>query len=501
MLALRRGGSELAVYPVGDYIDSLPAESGRTGGPCRATLIITSTHSAHDTQTRNELLGDCMRTSFLTRVRSRLVHNRWLGVLIGTGLLVGALAQVAPAETDTELLTSSAWPMYGHDPKHTFRSPLLGPTTNNLLPKTLIGNIIYSQAAVTLDGVFIFSAGFSTFGVRADGHLLWKTRVGAETSFSSPALDTNEFLYIGGRDNQLWKKKTEDGAEVCKRYIISDGDIKGSGTFSEKYKDRVYATSDLHVYAISTRQTTVNGTLIPPCTLIWKSPPPALNGVVFSSVSLADTVPGNGDSLGNLVVAAGSYVYLFRDDDDHVTLVGSKKLGKFSGPTPLIHPTTGNIYIGSLNKNLYGLSPTLATLPGFPVNLGSPIVSSAALSANGNVIYVPTDNGKLHGIKVSEQPGQSKSGFPYSPPTVNRFTSKGYAPVVDAVGNIYIIGQDRYVRALTKNAEVIWEKKIGGKAAPATIVDGGLIVPSWDHYLYRFCPPPAAGHVCGYAVP
>src|SRR4030095_7443377 len=185
-----------------------------------------------------------------------------------------------------------------------------------------------------------------------------------------------------------------------KRYVISDGDIKGSPTISVKYKDRVYVTSDTHVYAISTRQTTVNGSPVPPCTLIWKSPPPGLNGTVFSSVSLADSVPGNGDSLGNLVVAAGSFVYLIRDDDDQATIVGSVKIGKVSGPTPLIHPVTGNIYIGGLDKKLYGLSPSLAPLPGFPVNLGSAIVSSAALSANGNTIYVPTDNGKLHGIKV-----------------------------------------------------------------------------------------------------
>lgn len=465
---------------------------------------------AHDM--RNQImLEDCMTTSFLTSLRRHLVHSRWLGMLVGTGLLVGALAQAAPAETDTKLLTSSAWPMYGHDPKHTFRSPLHGPTTDNLLPLTPVGNIIYSQAAVTLDGVFVFGAGFGTFGVRADGHLLWKTRVGAEASFSSPALDTNEFLYIGGRDNQLWKKDTEDGEPICKRYVISDGDIKGSPTISVKYKDRVYVTSDTHVYAISTQQTTVNGNPVPPCTLIWKSPPPGLNGVVFSSVSLADSVPGNGDSLGNLVVAAGSFVYLIRDDGDHATIVDSEKIGKVSGPTPLIHPTTGNIYIGSLDKKLYGLKPDLTPLPNFPVNLESPVYSSAALSANGEVIYVPTDNGKLHGIKVPNVVGQPvqpvpASGFPFSP-TLNRFNVKGYAPVVDAAGYIYIIGQDKYVRALRPNGTELWKKKIGGKAAPATIVDGGLIVPSWDHNLYRFCPapdetdPPSAFlHVCGYTI-
>ena len=104
---------------------------------------------------------------------------------------------------------------------------------------------------------------------------------------------------------------------------------------------------------------------------------------------------------------------------------------------------------------------------------------------------------------MTGQPGQTAPGFPFSP-TLNRFNVKGYAPVVDGAGNIYIIGQDKYVRALTPSGGVLWEKKIGGKAAPATIVSGGLIVPSWDHNLYRFCPDetgsPNALHVCGYTI-
>lgn len=440
-----------------------------------------------------------MRTSAFAGFRRRAVQGLLLGLaVLGAVLLAGPLAP--PAAADTELLTDSAWPMYGHDSKHTFRSPLHGPTTGNLLAPTVLANIIYSQAAATLDGVFVFGSGFSTFGVRADGRLLWKTPVGAEASFSSPALDTNEFLYIGGRDNQLWKKRTEDGAAICKRYIPRDGDIKSSPTISAKYRDRVYVTTDVHVYAISTQETTVNGAVIPPCTLIWTSA--ALNGTVFSSVSLADSVPGNGDSLGYLVVAAGSLVYLIQDNGDHATTIKSVKIGSMSGPTPLIHPTTGNIYVGSLNKKLYGFKPDLTPLANFPVDLGSRIWSSAALSADGSRIYVPTDDGKLHARSVLT--GQEAPGFPFVPLTLNRFTVKGYAPVVDAAGTIYFVGQDRYVRALRPTGTVLWEKKIGGKGAPATIVDGGLIVPSWDHKLYRFCPPPTGPStallVCGYVI-
>ncbi len=434
-----------------------------------------------------------MRTIARAGRNGRVARGRMLETLVlGAALLIGAAASSASADTT---LLNSKWPMYGHDPKHTFRSPFSGPTTNNLLPATSIGNIIYSQATATLDGVFIFGSGFSTFAVRADGTLLWKTPVGAEASFSTPTLDTNGFLYVGGRDNQLWKKDTDDGAAICRRYVPVDGDIKDSPTISAKYKDRVYVATGVNVYAISTQ---VSGS-VPACTIIWKSA--ALNAVVFSSVSLADTVAGNGNSEGHLVVAAGTFVYLIDDNGGSATIFKkSAKIGMMSGPTPLVHPTTGNIYVGSLNKKFYGFKPDLTLL--FAKDLGSKIWSSAALSPDGNRLYVPTDDGKLHAIDALT--GNEVSGFPFTPTTLNRFTVKGYAPVVDAAGRIYIIGQDRFVRAINPNGTKLWEKKINGKAAPPTIVDGGLIVPSWDHNLYRFCPdptgPPNALNVCGYTI-
>jgi hypothetical protein len=435
-----------------------------------------------------------MKPSIVTRLRSHVVRGGWLAVLVlGTGLVIGALAPPAQAVTD---LLPSAWPMYGHDPQHTFRSPLNGPITNELQSPTPIGNIIYSQAVVTLDGLFVFSAGFSTFGVSADGTKVWQSLVGAEASFSTATLDTNGFLYIGGRDNQLWKKDTEDGGGpndnppapgTCKRYVPVDGDIKDGPTISAKFRDRVYVASGVNVYAISTENTTVNGVNFPACTIIWKSPP--LAGTIFSSVSLAGaTIPG--DAKGHLVVASGSFVYLLDDNGASATIFKkSANLGMLTGPTPLVHPTTGNIYIGSMNKKFHGLKPDLTPLPNFPVDLGSRIWASAALSANGARLYVATDNGKLHARDAVT--GQEAPGFPFVPTTLNRFTVKGYAPVVDGAGRIYIIGQDKFVRALNPNGTKLWERKINGKAAPATIINGGLIVPSWDHNLYRFCPNPS----------
>jgi outer membrane protein assembly factor BamB len=399
----------------------------------------------------------------------------------------------AHADPDVTVLAGSVWPMYGHDVKHTFRSDLVGPANGNLLVPVKLGNST-TQAAVAPDGVLVFGAGFNTFGVRIDGKLLWKTRVGAETLNSSPALDGNGFLYIGGRDNQLWKKDTASGLMACKHYISSDADIKSSPTISVKYSDRVYVPdTDAHVYAI--RTSGPSGL----CDVIWSA---QLDDGTMSSVSLADSVPGNGDALGDIIAADRGGIYRIRDDGNGATVLAKRIIGRTDGPTPLVHPTTGNIYMGSIDHRLYALRPDLSELFS-PVDLGSRLYTSAALSADGATIYVATDHGQVHALDAVT--GTERPGFPFFA-VHNRFKARGAAIVVDAAGTLYFSGQDRHVRALSPTGSVVWDVKIAGRAAPPTIVDGGLVIPttSGGGNLYRFCPtpvgPPTATQICGFTI-
>src|SRR5262249_51237068 len=152
-----------------------------------------------------------------------------------------ALSMVLRArDSSATVLLDSSWPMYGHDVKHTFRSALLGPTDGHLLDPTPIGNACQGQAAVTSDGVFVFGCGSSTGAVRADGLLLWRTLLEEQASISGPALDTSGFLYVGSRDNQLWKKDLVTGDAACRTKALEQGDIKSSPTISVKFPDRVY---------------------------------------------------------------------------------------------------------------------------------------------------------------------------------------------------------------------------------------------------------------------
>ena len=421
-------------------------------------------------------------------------------VAIVLGALAACSVRTAAADSGTSVLATTPWPMFGHDSKHTFRSSLLGPTTNHMLARTRLGNIINSQPAVSADGIFVFGGGgFATVGVRADGVLLWRTPVGAEAKFSGPALDTNGFLYIGGRDNKLWKKVVETGEPICKRYIASDSDIDASPTISVTNPDRVYVTSDFHLYAIGVAGPNE-------CNFVWQignSNGVKLSTFTKSSVSLADSSPGAGDSMGDLVVAAGQVVYRVHDAGSSASIVASAQLdGRTKGPTPVINPATGNIYIGDVNGRFYGLKPDLSSRL-FTRQLCNRIVSSAALSPDGQTYYVPCWNGELHAVDALT--GAERSGFPFSKPG-NSYRAYGYAPSVDAAGVIYAGGKDKFLRAILPNGTERWESKFSSQLVGPVIVDGGLAIPAVDGFMYRFCPdpnpkdPPTAVHVCGFTI-
>src|SRR5262249_51522833 len=156
-----------------------------------------------------------------------------------------------------------------------------------------------------------------------------------------------------------------------------------------------------------------------------------------NSVSLADTVPGNGDSLGNLVFATGSNIYLVDDSGSSATIVAQKALdGVISGPTPLVDPRTGNIFIGTTRRIFYALRPDLTNL--FAVRLESPIQASASLSQSGDTVYVLTYKGFLHALDAAT--GAELDGFPLSPVSRQSRYKRADAPVVDIFDTVYVAG-------------------------------------------------------------
>jgi outer membrane protein assembly factor BamB len=482
----------------------------RTQCPGNTTAELSSDRLTSSRPKRSRRETSTTRPSSLRAIRSTALAAFVLGFL-----LVGS----TPAHSDPTVLEDSPWPMYGHDVKHTFRSSLVGPADGTFLDPTPINNEVRTEPVVSSDGLFFIGGAWldpthvsprggnslrgAELAVRADGYLLWETLEGGSLLTASGAVDTDGFLYYGGRDNILWKQNAETGAALCKKYIQSDGDIQSSPTISVKFPNRVYFT-DTRGSVLFALDVSASGN----CTLVWNV---ELGGLTSSSVSLADSVPGNGDSLGYLITANNKAVFQVRDDGASATIVAQRRIGTIArailGATPLVHPDTGNIYIGSLDHHLYALRPDLTDL--FPaVDLGSKIQGSAALSPDGMTIYVVTINGQLHGLDALT--GSARSGFPFVAP--NNFDRQHtYAPVVDGEGTIYYGGTDTFVRAIHPDGSVKWATQLPGVPGTAAIVNGGLIVPEivgisnpFATSLYRFCPPPVgpptAESVCGFTV-
>jgi hypothetical protein len=157
--------------------------------------------------------------------------------------------------------------------------------------------------------------------------------------------------------------------------------------------------------------------------------PVALPDPIWSSVAVGDL---DGDqhpelvfgSLGPALLAFRGDGGEWRDGDDNPATVGVfKSLGSgFNIGTPALAPLLGPgqpaIVYGSADGFLYAWAPDGANLPGFPVNLGAPILSSVAVGKfDGPLgplsIVVPVASGQLH---VRAANGVSRPGFPVSLP-------------------------------------------------------------------------------------
>lgn len=129
--------------------------------------------------------------------KSRVFLPRLFFVVL---LLFGGLRQ---AESQ---LAETAWPMYGHDLRHTWRSSYDGPLKPQLKWKFRLEKRVspYSSPAIGEDGtVYIGSEDQNLYAISPDGTLRWKFPTG-DRVISSPAIAQDGTIYIGSEDFNLY---------------------------------------------------------------------------------------------------------------------------------------------------------------------------------------------------------------------------------------------------------------------------------------------------------
>ncbi|WP_051962952.1 PQQ-binding-like beta-propeller repeat protein [Mesoaciditoga lauensis] len=174
----------------------------------------------------------------------------------------------------------------------------------------------------------------------------------------------------------------------------------------------------------------------------------------------------------------------------------------------------GNIYIGSLDGNLYSVNNNGRILWNFPTNRW--IRTSPAIGKDGT-IYLASDNGNLYALNPDGKVKWSFSIGSYiiSSPCVDKngeiylgaengylyaFTSKGMldwvlklgekiqsSPSIERNGSIYVGSSDGYFYRITQDGKILWKRKLGNSifSSPAIDKDGGIYVSTEDGKIYH----------------
>jgi len=267
----------------------------------------------------------------------------------------------------------SAWPMHGHDNRHTGLSP--NSTANNLgEEKWWFFNdelFIEGSPVVDNDGMIYFGCwDYYLYAINPNGSFKWKCYIGGGVD-SSPAIDENGVLYVGTvwrtGGNYLYAIYTSNGTK--KWEYKTRGDIFTSPAIGD----------DGTIYSSDGRDSII--ALYPNGTLKWEY---ETGNVVLSSPAIGD----------DGTIYCGSH-------DEHIYALYPNGTLKWKFKTDSwVHgiPTIGDdgiVYCGSDDEYLYALYPNNGTMKWHCLIGGA--WASPALDKEGN-LYIGVWQKKFHAI-------------------------------------------------------------------------------------------------------
>jgi outer membrane protein assembly factor BamB len=342
-------------------------------------------------------------------------------------------------------LMDSAWPMFGHDCKHTGRSPY-GPVGNWPIIKwkfQMEGQTDSSPAIDENGTVYIGSDGFHDklfFAINPNGTEKWSFNPGDWVK-SSPALSSNGIIYFGTLSGDLYalypngtsKWSTHLGAG----WVYSSPAIGNDGT--------IYAAS-----VNSNRLCAVN----PNGTIKWYFYAELL---IYCSPAIADDgtiYVGSNDGYMYAVYPNGTMKWKFYAG-------GPKGIG--SAPSIA---DDGTIYFGGTSGYLYALYPN-GTLQ-WKIGTGYIGESSPAINSDGTLYVGDQDNHRIYSIN----PNGSVNWY---------YTTGGEiisSPALDKYGIIYCGSYDGYLYALNPDGTLRWKFNAGDSIESSVAIgeDGTIYI-------------------------
>ncbi|MGA1868712.1 MAG: PQQ-binding-like beta-propeller repeat protein [bacterium] len=276
---------------------------------------------------------------------------------------------------------------------------------------------------------------------------------------------TGQSPYAGPQSNAYrWKFKTDSCIGVASPAIGQDGTIYIRSLDGYLYPLTKYGQMkwDDKVLVNNTDPMKINA--------ITSSPAIGSNGIIYI---------GSDDKI------------IYAIESENGSIVDTFPTENSVQSSPVIGPD-GTIYIGSNDHTLYALTPTLKLK--WKYETGDMIISSPALSPDGETVYVGSLDRKLYALhydslSYDEDDPNSLVQWIHSGDDESMGALWG-SPAIGDDGTIYIGSDSDNIYAIDPNGREKWVYTTGGNiyGSPAIAPDGTVYVGSSDGYLYAFDP-------------
>jgi hypothetical protein len=158
--------------------------------------------------------------------------------------------------------------------------------------------------------------------------------------------------------------------------------------------------------------------------------------------------------------------------------------------TPAVNPINGNVYFGSDNRNVYGV--TAAGIGRWSVETGGEVVSSPTVSGDGRTVYVGSNNGRLYIISLNPD-GSFNNAQTYPPSGDSAIGAIKSSPTIAGDGAIIFGSDDGHLYALNPDRTLRWKYPAVGsigavRSKPAIGPDGIIYFSAEDGRLYAIDP-------------